>query len=410
MRVVLEFEGLSRESLAPLTTDTLSQTGGRLQLTLPEVLILTPAGASGSRLGFKWSIKERGQRPHFELTGPSTYFRISDLAEPTRLVIDLFLQPPEPFRQTTQELRQGIRYRTFPAEGGLGPSRVHLLEVASGAGDFLVVGESGVPRTLSELAVGAFAAINGGYFDPGSFDVIGQLRVDYGLLSSPSPNRAAVAFSAEGPLIARVGALVDIRIDGRLHRAERSPPLWSVAIVPGQLAGSPRLGVIMVEAGRVTANRIGPLTVPENGFAVVYAPEVRELALVDAGARAGLEFRFDPPSFGRVRYALEAGPLLLKRGQPAFAPEEEGFRRGTRILDGLTQQSGIGYRADGTVLLVVAEAMRAEDLVSLFTALGAEAAMRLDSGSSATLLIDGRVVNRDRERKIASAIVLVVPD
>jgi exopolysaccharide biosynthesis protein len=102
---------------------------------------------------------------------------------------------------------------------------------------------------------------------------------------------------------------------------------------------------------------------------------------------------------------VEAGPLLLKDGRPAFEPEREAFARGVRILDEVTQQAAIGVRADGTVLLVAAEAMVAADLVALFEALGARDAMRLDSGGSTTLVADGLVLNRRTERAVANAIV-----
>ncbi|MFA5595282.1 MAG: phosphodiester glycosidase family protein, partial [Trueperaceae bacterium] len=103
----------------------------------------------------------------------------------------------------------------------------------------------------------------------------------------------------------------------------------------------------------------------------------------------------------------EAGPLLVKDGLAAYQPELERFATGQRILDGLTQQAAVGVTADGSTLLVVAETMRASELVPLFLSLGADRAMRLDSGSSTTLVIDGRAVNRSTERRVVSAIVLV---
>ena len=51
--------------------------------------------------------------------------------------------------------------------------------------------------------------------------------------------------------------------------------------------------------------------------------------------------------------------------------------------------------------------MRAQDLVPLFLTLGAQEAMRLDSGGSAALYGGGRLLNRTAERRIVSAIVVV---
>ena len=64
---------------------------------------------------------------------------------------------------------------------------------------------------------------------------------------------------------------------------------------------------------------------------------------------------------------------------------------------------------DGSVVLLIAETMTAEQLIPLFQRLGVRDAMRLDSGSSAGLFVAGEVVNRRFEREIVSAIVLVAP-
>ena len=99
--------------------------------------------------------------------------------------------------------------------------------------------------------------------------------------------------------------------------------------------------------------------------------------------------------------------MLVSGGQPAFEPDQEQFERGQRILDQYTQQAAVGVKADGTVLFVAADNMIAEELVPLLLSLGAEQAMRLDSGGSTTLFVDGEVVNRERERRVVSAIVFV---
>ena len=405
VRVVLDFAGIDVAALARLERRGLLADGSTLALELPEVLV--PRLALDPFLGFEAELRQRGSRPLLALTGPEAHYRVFALEEPTRLVIDLLAAPAEPIERREEQLRPGIRYLTFAADNGLGPTRVHVLELAPGSGEFKVVGESGVPRTLTELADGAFAAINGGYFDTASFEAIGQLRIDFGLLALPTRNRAAIAFGAGGATIARAHGVADVRIDGVLHRAGGAAPGLSVVTAAGRPAGSPRVGVITVTDGVVTANRVGPQVVPEGGFAVVYPPDNRALALVDPGARAGIEVRFDPPVFAAARYALEAGPLLLEGGLPAFMPELEGFERGRRILDGFTQQAGIGLKQDGTVLLVVAETMQAEGLLEVFRGLGASTAMRLDSGGSATLLIDGELVNRSDERRIVNAIVFI---
>jgi hypothetical protein len=388
--------------------------GEALLLDLPRLML--PSSQPDPYHGIDVGFVSNALGTRLELRGPASSYEVFTLEGPTRLVIDVVPLRRERIRSETRTLMEGVVYRKFGAPTPSGQSLVHLLEIAPGAGEFRVVGTSEVARTLSELASGAFAAINAGYFDTSTFKTIGLLRVDYGLQSLPSRNRASVGFGIAGPVMTRVKAGVDVRVGGRLYRREASaggPGTGErgleVHTIGGARAGSARLGALVSQDGRIIANRVGPVTVPENGFVLVYPPEDRELALIEPGAPASIEVDFEPDFFQGVRYAVEAGPLLIQDGVPAFQPETEEFSRGQRILDAYTQQAAIGIKRDGTVLFLVADDMRAEDLIPLFMSLGAEQAMRLDSGSSATLLADGKVLNRANERRIVSAIVFL-PD
>jgi len=251
------------------------------------------------------------------------------------------------------------------------------------------------------------AAINAGYFDPATFAAIGLLRVDYGTLSLPTRQRATVAFGPGGATIARLSAHLSLQVDGRtVDAGDSSAGEIGIATAAGTLVGGPRVGVITAQQGVVLGNTVGPRSVPPAGFALVYPPDRSALARIDAGSVVALNLQLRPAAFDAAPYAVEAGPLLVEGGQAAFDPSQEGFPAGQRILDAVTQQSAIGIRPDGTVLLVVAESMRAADLVPLFLALGARDAMRLDSGSSATLVADGEPLNRRSERRVVSAIVV----
>src|SRR5690606_24862675 len=230
------------------------------------------------------------------------------------------------------------------------------------------------------------------------------LLIDGGLLSLPSRNRASIAFSDGGAAIARLSASISLHTS--LGRIEVGNIASGVGVLgtPGALAGRPDMGVLLVEDGVVVENKIGPRQVPTSGdaYALVYPPTNRQLALLDSGDRVFLDTRIEPSVFDQARYAVEAGPLLLKDGLPAYEPMLEGFATGQRILDGLTQQAAVGIGEDGSILLVVAETMRASELVGLFQSLGASDAMRLDSGSSTTLVIDNEVVNRSSARRVVS--------
>lgn len=408
VRVVLDLPGLSPADLRSAEGEGEVARDTALNLALPPMLL--PVDSPDPYRGVEVRLEPGTDHTALSVRGPAFHYRAFALADPTRLVLDVVPQRAPALPDLDEALAPGIRYRRFYAPAASGSSLVHLVSVAPGAGEFRVVGESHVPRTLSELASGALVAINAGYFDTRTFDAIGYLRVDYGLLSLPTRTRAAIAFGGDGTTIARLSADVTLRVDGLPIAVGDSSDGVSVATAAGASVGTPHVGVLTVQQGVVLANRIGPATVPPDGFALVYPPDRRALARVDARQRASLQLDLHPSTFDGAPYGVEAGPLLLRGGRPAFDPGAEGFADGQRILDAVTQQSAVGVRPDGTVLLVVAEAMRAADLVPLFVSLGARDAMRLDSGSSATLLADGKVLNRGGERQVVSAIVVRVHD
>jgi hypothetical protein len=408
LRVVLDLEGIGVDAVRGVGTVGRVEPGGSLRLDLPGVALPATLPATAGVIDLAWRDDGRGQ--FLALTGGGFAYDVFALAGPTRIVIDL--RPDRGGVPASSErvevLGPGVVYRTFRAQGSGGPSRVHVLEVAPGAGEWRVVGAPGEAQPTLRWADGGFAAINGGYFEPATRSVIGLLVVDGVWLSPPSRGRAVVGFGPEGVVIDRAQVRTGLWLDGRLVLSldHELAEQVSVHAISGAWAGSGRMGTLAVDAdGLVTGNRVGPVRVPEGGSVIVYPPELRVAALAEPGARVRTAVRLQPAALERVFHAVEAGPLLVQGGRDAFAPELEAFARGVRILDEVTQQAAIGVAADGTVLLVAAEAMIAADLVPLMLGLGAVDAMRLDSGGSTTLVADGRVLNRFTERAVANAIV-----
>ena len=407
LRVVLDVPALDASSLAGLAGKGVLKEGERLTLDLPAMLL--PAAEQEDLAGIEFQFSAVAGGTRFEVTGPPLSYDYFVLADPTRIVIDLLPQRELNLPEVDETLSPGVRYHRFNFMTASGGSVVHVVSVAPGAGQFRVVGENNVPRTVTQLASGSSVALNAGYFDTATFGAIGYLLVDDGLLSLPSRNRASIAFGVGAPLIDRLTA--SVRLHTKLGLIEVGNVSNGVAVVTtsGALAGRPDMGVLVVRDGVVVENKIGPRQVPKTGksYALVYPPTNRQLALLDTGDLVLLDTSIEPAAFDAAHYAVEAGPLLLKDGRRAYEPTIEGFATGQRILDALTQQAAVGVRPDGTTLLVVGETMKAEELINLFLTLGASDAMRLDSGSSTTLVVNGRVRNRGSERRVVSAIVFI---
>lgn len=408
VRVVLDVPGLVPSQLEHLRGSGTVPPGQSLSFWLPPLLLpeLVPEDVSG--VSFDIAAADGGTR--LTLSGPELDYDVFPLSNPTRLVLDLMPKRDlTPVVQTERELAPGVAYRRFTVHTTSGGSVVHLVSIQPSAGELRVVGESLVPRTTSELASGALVALNAGYFDTTTFSAIGYLLVDHGLQSLPSRNRASIGFApGQPPFIDRLDVTVRLHTSrGAISVGNTADDSVDVVRTAGAFAGSPTRGVLLVRDGVVIDNKIGPRRVTAGAYALVYPPTNRAVALLDEGDRVILDTDIEPSAFTNARYAVEAGPLLVKDGQSAYEPELERFALDQRILDGLTQQSAVGVTADGVTLLLVAETMRASELVPLFLSLGADRAMRLDSGSSTTLVIEGRAVNRSTERRVVTAIVLV---
>lgn len=410
MRIVLDLPDLDARLLAGIERSGSVGTGAALTLALPALDVDSGRRETyrGVELGF---VAEAGST-RLEVSGVPFEYHVFAVPAPTRLVIDLRLERAPIWVDATQSLRDGVTYSRVRAEGAGGPTWVHVVEVAAGVGEWRVVGAPGEARTTDRWADGAFAAINGGYFDTGTRQAIGMLVVDGVLLSHPSRGRAVVAFGDGAPLIDRVRASYSVWIDGLLVAVRGAPFVDEVSVVRGPgSAGSARYGTLVVDAESelLLDNGIGPVRLSAGQFAIVYPAELRPLAIAEPGVNVRYSWHVTPDDFSLARYALEAGPLLLKDGRDVLAPELEQFAVGQRILDGLTQQAALGVRADGTTVLVAAESMVAADLVPLLQALDVRDALRLDSGGSTTLYADGRVLNRRSEREVVTAIVLRLP-
>ncbi len=125
---------------------------------------------------------------------------------------------------------------------------------------------------------------------------------------------------------------------------------------------------------------------------------------------------------------LQAGPMLVRDGEVAVHPgvDAEGFSAGSRQFDsdisaGRYPRAGLGLAGPDLVAVVCDgradddAGMTMTELAETMAALGCTDAINLDGGGSASLVVDGRLVNTPREehgrelrggREIATALRL----
>jgi exopolysaccharide biosynthesis protein len=110
------------------------------------------------------------------------------------------------------------------------------------------------------------------------------------------------------------------------------------------------------------------------------------------------------------------GPLLLDEGRRVENPEVESISR--VFFLSRHPRTGVGIRADGTLLFVTVDGrqplksvgMSLPELTDLFVELGAVSALNLDGGGSTAMVVRDRVVNSPSdptgERPSADAILI----
>jgi hypothetical protein len=348
-----------------------------------------------------------------------------------------------------RDLAPGVRHLRYLDASG--PFAADVVEAAPGACGVALRsvkagGQLAGRATTSELARGesarsgrpVLAAVNADFFSftpPGV--PVGAQVADGEVVRAGAERPAFGVDSAGRPFV------LTPRISGEVRaRAGWSAPLGAVNIRP---AGD-RLTLYNRFAGAQTPGdtgvvelRVRPLAAGESrdGAGVVVA--------VDTAA-AGIELGGDVVLAGRGRGAVflreivapgdtlawtlgfegVAGavaelvgghPVLLRGGQPApelaATPASFGEARHPR--------TAVGWRADGTLLLVTVDGRQPEhsvgmslaELAELMLRLGAVEALNLDGGGSTAMVVQGEVVNRpsDREgeRAVANALLLLGP-
>ena len=111
--------------------------------------------------------------------------------------------------------------------------------------------------------------------------------------------------------------------------------------------------------------------------------------------------------------SLGGNPTLMEQGAVM-----EGNVKGTDAFSNRNPRTAVGYKPDGTLLLVTVDGRGADgsvgmslrELAALFVRLGASDALNLDGGGSTTMVVGGELQNRPSdgtERAVSSALVLV---
>ena len=352
--------------------------------------------------------------------------KVSMLSSPNRLVIDLLKNYQS---RSEYVIAPGLIYREFLAGRSAGPVRAHLLEVDFKASYALrpVLSNDSVAgiEALSEMAARsqAVAMINGPYYMR-SGEILGLLKIDQTLVSTPDTPRTSFGVLPDGKIIfdsptftghVELPDKTKIPIDG-VNRGRGESELilyntyyayWTLTVGGGR--------EFLVRDGRIVDIRNDNSVISEG--TVVLSASGRQAWLM-ADLKIGDPLKIVQtlgPVWDKVTQAVGAGPCLVKNGEIYMTTLGEEF--GSDVAGGRAPRTALGITKDGKALLVVVDGRSRSsvgytllELARFMLEQGAVEAMNLDGGGSSQMIIGSQIVNTPsdgRERRLGAGIAVV---
>ena len=347
-----------------------------------------------------------------DLANTDGSYKIFALKAPNRLVIDFYRYVLS--KQVT-EIDKDLRYISWRDYHNDTPIWLHVLEIApQGAYELRpILGKANtIDKGRLSAAVqqtGAFAAINSSYFDSSKW-IVGNLKIDDKWVSCDFTPRTALVIDQAG----KAKIMPDLCYEGQavtgngkkaeitgINRERLTNDLIIYNNFYGASTGTNKFGrEVRIEKGKVTeigingnmALREGSLVLSGHGSSAEYLQKLK------VGSRIEIRQTLEQAEADKAKHVIGAGPLLVSKGKPSVTAEEEQFPADIKI--GSAPRTALGIKADGSVILVVAEGRSAvsagltlNELADYMLKLGAQDAMNFDGGGSSEMVLNKKVMN-----------------
>lgn len=353
--------------------------------------------------------------------------QVFTLTKPNRLVIDI----AKKFEQKVSTMvLPGITYTNWQKAQSDGPVAIQILDISPESGyelrPILAQNQLKGLETIRNMAerYQAPIAVNGGYFGKNG-EIYGLLKLDGKLVSVPYQPRTALGITPSGRLIMdQVNYEGWIKLpDGRMVaingvNTPRSADALTVynSYYGDKTEGNSQALDLVVTNGIIQSIQAGGATIlPGSLVLSAHGQAKKALSTLKNGDKIQIRQTLGQV-FDACKYALGAGPRLVKNGMISLTITEEQF--GSDVAGGRAPRTAVGRTKKGHILLVVvdgrslaSQGMTLEELAQLMKSLGAWDAMNLDGGGSSEMVLSGKIVNQPsdgRERPVGSAL-LVLP-
>ena len=349
----------------------------------------------------------------------SLKLRVSTLANPNRLVIDL----REDYLKSREILwLQGIDWKQGYIPLGDAAFAVTWLEIDPRLTNLDLIPIWGNPQQMQGISTiadmgqanRASLGINGGFFNRNTKLPLGAIKREGEWFSSPILNRGAIGWDNQGgitmdrlryeeTLLTNAGETFSLQAlnSGYVQSGmARYTPAWGLTYTP--LTDEETIVVVENQTVRrlVTGyfDQEQGIPIPRNGYLLTIRGQSELSSKFAVGMQLQLQNQTFPPRFDRYPHLLAAGPLLLKNGQVVLDAEGENFSKA--FINQKADRSAIALTRTGKILLVAMgdgierKGPTLAESAAILQQLGAIDALNLDGGSSTSLYLGGEIINR----------------
>ena len=339
--------------------------------------------------------------------------KVTVLKRPNRLVIDVYRIQ---IVKVTKDLGNGLAYTFWQDDMSGLPVRIYALTLApdsryelrpfSGAG--AVNGRGRLARAVA--ANGARAAVNACYFDTDGW-VIGNCKWNGSFFGVDDTPRSAFIVDKEGKASIQkdLSYLGTVSLpDGRtltIKGLNRQRITDDLVLFNRNYAGSTRTNEhgreVRVSKGRATeVSAKGNMRLDRDSLVLSgHGANADALAHIRRGDRVAIAQTLGSRLADEARLVVGGGPLLVEKGVVNVRSREESMA--SDIAYGRAPRTGVGVKADGTVLLMVVDGrsqysagMSLKEFATYLKRFGAVSAVNLDGGGSSEMVLDGKIMNR----------------
>jgi exopolysaccharide biosynthesis protein len=328
-----------------------------------------------------------------------------------------------------QLLTPGVSYERQVQFTSHGPVAIHVINAPRPSGLYAlkavlsngaIVGKERVSDMQRALSPGAtVAGVNGDLFAPADGRPTGVLLQDGVLHSPPSADRSSTGIAGDGTLrVDRIRMFGTWRGNGQRRPVLLNHPpgpngialftnAWgpTTPTLPGALEAVlsplPPTRPNVELTAPVTEHRpgTGGGAIPPGGAVLLARGTAAQRLAAEGpvGTTVTLRFLLNPSWAGTVE-GIGGGPVLVRGGKPVF----RHFELFSTQQLARNPRTAVAQRADGRILLVVADGrqpgysvgMTNWELAQTLVRLGAVSGAGLDGGGSSTMAFDGALLNR----------------